>query len=219
MIKVDNMKKNLKFILLGIVFILIWSFNILVISPKVDVIFAEPYNLIIRAFLKLIIWVGYGLFFINKYNKDLKIKKEELFKFKEKKLTLKLVLLIITISFLIMLFTRKGIYINDFTIDDFFNKFLLVGIEEELVFRGLILNGLSKKDKFAKASIITSILFALVHIPLYIRSELLLSVIILNCLKIVVISCFYNGIFNETKSIWPIVIFHSFWDISFFLFR
>ena len=219
MIKVDNMKKNLKFILLGIVFILIWTFNILVISPKVDVIFAEPYNLIIRTFLKLIIWVGYGLFFINKYNKDLKIKKEELFKFKEKKLTLKLVLLIITISFFIMLFTRKGIHINGFTIDDFFNKFLLVGIEEELVFRGLILNGLSKKDKFAKASIITSILFALVHIPLYIRSELLLSDIILNCLKIVVISCFYNGIFNETKSIWPIVIFHSFWDISFFLFR
>ena len=163
--------------------------------------------------------VGYSLFFINKYNKDLKIRKEELFKFKEKKLTLKLVLLIITISFFIMLFTRKGIYINGFTIDDFFNKFLLVGIEEELVFRGLILNGLSKKDKFAKASIITSILFALVHIPLYIRSELLLSDIILNCLKIVVISCFYNGIFNETKSIWPIVIFHSFWDISFFLFR
>ena len=200
------MKKNLKFILLGIVFILIWAFNILVISPKVDVIFAEPYNLIIRTFLKLIIWVGYSLFFINKYNK-------------EKKLTLKLVLLIITISFFIMLFTRKGIYINGFTIDDFFNKFLLVGIEEELVFRGLILNGLSKKDKFVKASIITSILFALVHIPLYIRSELLLSDIILNCLKIVVISCFYNGIFNETKSIWPIVIFHSFWDISFFLFR
>lgn len=219
MIKVDNMKKNLKFILLGIVFILIWAFNILVISPKVDAIFAEPYNLIIRTFLKLIIWVGYGLFFINKYNKNLKVKKEELFKFKEKKITLKLVLLIITISFLIMLFTRKGIYINNFTIDDFFNKFLLVGIEEELVFRGLILNGLSKKDKFAKASIITSILFALIHIPIYIRSELLLSDIILNCLKIVVISCFYNSIFNETKSIWPIVIFHSFWDISFFLFR
>lgn len=213
------MKKNLKFILLGIVFILIWAFNILVISPKVDAIFAEPYNLIIRTFLKLIIWVGYGLFFINKYNKNLKVKKEELFKFKEKKITLKLVLLIITISFLIMLFTRKGIYINNFTIDDFFNKFLLVGIEEELVFRGLILNGLSKKDKFAKASIITSILFALIHIPIYIRSELLLSDIILNCLKIVVISCFYNSIFNETKSIWPIVIFHSFWDISFFLFR
>lgn len=219
MIKVDNMKKNLKFILLGIVFILIWAFNILVISPKVDAIFAEPYNLIIRTFLKLIIWVGYGLFFINKYNKNLKVKKEELFKFKDKKITLKLVLLIITISFLIMLFTRKGIYINNFTIDDFFNKFLLVGIEEELVFRGLILNGLSKKDKFAKASIITSILFALIHIPIYIRSELLLSDIILNCLKIVVISCFYNSIFNETKSIWPIVIFHSFWDISFFLFR
>ena len=213
------MKKNLKFILLGIVFILIWAFNILVISPKVDAIFAEPYNLIIRTFLKLIIWVGYGLFFINKYNKNLKVKKEELFKFKDKKITLKLVLLIITISFLIMLFTRKGIYINNFTIDDFFNKFLLVGIEEELVFRGLILNGLSKKDKFAKASIITSILFALIHIPIYIRSELLLSDIILNCLKIVVISCFYNSIFNETKSIWPIVIFHSFWDISFFLFR
>ena len=213
------MKKNLKFILLGIVFILIWAFNILVISPKVDAIFTEPYNLIIRTFLKLIIWVGYSLFFINKYNKDLKVKKEELFKFKEKKLTLKLVLLIITISFLIMLFTRKGIYINDFTIDDFFNKFLLVGIEEELVFRGLILNGLSKKNKFAKASIITSVLFSLIHIPIYIRSELLLSDIILNCLKIVVISCFYNSIFNETKSIWPIVIFHSFWDISFFLFR
>ena len=30
-------------------------------------------------------------------------------------------------------------HINDFTFDDFINKFLLVGIEEELVFIGLIL--------------------------------------------------------------------------------
>ncbi|MBQ4634448.1 MAG: CPBP family intramembrane metalloprotease [Bacilli bacterium] len=211
-------KESKKFIYLGLIFVVIWAINILFISPNLPLIFGENLSPLIRTIIKFIIWCGYGYYFITLYNKDLSLKKDELFKMKNIAFTIKL-LIILVIAALTSMFIHHGhFHINDFTLDDFFNKFLLVGIEEELVFRALILNGLSKKNSFLKASLITSFLFAIIHVPSYINLELELLVIITNCLKIMVISSLYNYIFKETKSIWPIVIIHSAWDLLFFLF-
>lgn len=209
-------KESRKFIYLGLVFITIWSINILFISPKL-IIFGDDIAVFLRIIIKFILWCGYGYYFIRLYNKNLVIKKEELFKMKNHHFMLKILLAVVVVAILSMFKNHHGFNINSFTLEDFINKFLLVGIEEELVFRGLILNGLTKKEIFIKASIITSILFALIHIPGYIRLELELGLIIINCLKILAVSCVYNYIFKETKSIWPIVIIHSVWDLLFFL--
>ena len=211
-------KESRKFIYLGLIFIVIWAINILFISPNIPLIFGENLSPLIRTIIKFIIWCGYGYYFINLYNKNLSLKKEELFKIRNISFMLKLLIILIIAALASMYIHYGEFHINDFTFDDFINKFLLVGIEEELVFRGLILNGLSKKNSFIKASVITSILFALIHIPSYIRLELELALLITNCLKIFAISMLYNYIFKETKSIWPIVIIHSAWDLLFFLF-
>ncbi len=209
-------KESRKFIYLGLVFITIWSINILFISPKL-IIFGDNIAVFLQIIIKFILWCGYGYYFIKLYNKNLAIKKEELFKMKSHHFMLKILLAVVVVAILSMFKNHRGFNINSFTLEDFINKFLLVGIEEELVFRGLVLNGLTKKETFIKASIVTSILFALIHIPGYIRLELELSLIIINCLKILAVSCVYNYIFKETKSIWPIVIIHSVWDLLFFL--
>lgn len=209
-------KESRKFIYLGLVFITIWSINILFISPKL-IIFGDDIAVFLQIIIKFILWCGYGYYFIKSYNKNLAIKKEELFKMKSHHFMLKILLAVVVVAILSMFKNHRGFNINSFTLEDFINKFLLVGIEEELVFRGLILNGLTKKETFVKASIVTSILFALIHIPGYIRLELELGLIIINCLKISAVSCVYNYIFKETKSIWPIVIIHSVWDLLFFL--
>ena len=209
-------KESRKFIYLGLVFITIWSINILFISPKL-IIFGDDIAVFLQTIIKFILWCGYGYYFIKLYNKNLAIKKEELFKMKSHHFMLKILLAVVVVAILSMFKNHRGFNINSFTLEDFINKFLLVGIEEELVFRGLVLNGLTKKETFIKASIVTSILFALIHIPGYIRLELELGLIIINCLKILAVSCVYNYIFKETKSIWPIVIIHGVWDLLFFL--
>ena len=209
-------KESRKFIYLGLIFITIWSINILFISPKL-IIFGDDIAVFLQIIIKFILWCGYGYYFIKLYNKNLAIKKEELFKMKSHHFMLKILLAVVVVAILSMFKNHRGFNINSFTLEDFINKFLLVGIEEELVFRGLVLNGLTKKETFIKASIVTSILFALIHIPGYIRLELELGLIIINCLKILAVSCVYNYIFKETKSIWPIVIIHGVWDLLFFL--
>ena len=209
-------KESRKFIYLGLIFITIWSINILFISPKL-IIFGDDIAVFLQTIIKFILWCGYGYYFIKLYNKNLAIKKEELFKMKNHHFMLKILLAVVVVAILSMFKNHRSFNINSFTLEDFINKFLLVGIEEELVFRGLVLNGLTKKETFIKASIVTSILFALIHIPGYIRLELELSLIIINCLKILAVSCVYNYIFKETKSIWPIVIIHGVWDLLFFL--
>ena len=190
----------------------------LVVSPLITSLFAEGTANIIKTILKFIIWCGYGFYFINKCNKDLWLKKDKLFKLTNVSLLIKLIIMIIVAGFLAMFKTHGGFNINNFTLDDFFNKFLLVGIEEEIVFRALLLNGLSKKENFIKASLITSTIFALIHVPLYIRSEIALLTIIVNVIKIICISSVYNYIFKESKSLWHILIVHSLWDLLFFLF-
>ena len=189
----------------------------LVVSPSVTNNFDENTANIIKTILKFVIWCGFGVYFIKKYNKDLWLKKEKLFKLTNTNLLIKLVIMVIATAFIAMI-TRGGFKINQFTTDDFFNKFLLVGIEEEIIFRALLLNGLLKKEKFFTASLITSIIFALIHVPLYIRSGIVLTTILINIFKIICISSIYNYIFKESKSLWHILIVHSLWDLLFFLF-
>jgi len=211
-------RESRKFLILGIIFLIIWAFYMLVVSPFITKSFDENVANIIKTIAKFVIWCGYGFYFINKYNHDLSLKKENMFKLVNISFLLKLVLMIVITAFVAMLNAHKGFNINEFTIDDFFNKFLLVGLEEEIVFRALILNGLAKKENFVKASIITSLLFAFVHVPIYVRNELSFLLIILNLFKITIVSMVYNYIFKESKSLWHILVVHSLWDLLFFLF-
>ena len=190
----------------------------LVVSPMISSLFNDSIAKIIKTVVKFLLWFGFGFFFINKYNNDLWLKKEKLFKLPNVNLFIKLLIMVVITAFLAMLKNHAGFNINKFTVDDFFNKFLLVGIEEEMVFRALILNGLFKHEKFYKASFITSLIFALIHIPIYIRSGLMLSIILINIVKIICISSVYNYIFKESKSLWHILTVHSLWDLLFFLF-
>ena len=211
-------RESRKFLILGILFLIIWTIHMLVISPIITDSFDENIANIIKTILKFVIWCGFGTYFIIKYDNDLWLKKDKLFKLPNKKLLFQLIIMVLITAFLAMLKTHKGFNINTFTTDDFFNKFLLVGLEEEIIFRALLLNGLSKKEKFIKASLVTSIIFALIHVPLYIRTGLEVMTILINIFKIICISSVYNYIFKESKSLWHILIVHSLWDLLFFLF-
>jgi uncharacterized protein len=53
-------------------------------------------------------------------------------------------------------------------LDSYLNVFLLAGITEEIVFRGLILQEINKRMAFWKANVITALLFLVIHYAVWI---------------------------------------------------
>lgn len=55
-------------------------------------------------------------------------------------------------------------------LDSYLDGFLVVGITEEMVFRGFILKEINKRMSFWKANGITALLFLFIHYPIWIHN-------------------------------------------------
>jgi hypothetical protein len=99
----------------------------------------------------------------------------------------------------------------DFNIGILWISGLTVGILEEIPFRGFMLQKLMKRMNFIKANLTTTILFAIVHVPIWAFS----GVNILDSLKSLLIIGFILGyLFKESDSLWVPIICHSVFDLS-----
>ncbi|WP_160692725.1 CPBP family intramembrane glutamic endopeptidase [Clostridium sp. C2-6-12] len=88
---------------------------------------------------------------------------------------------------------------------------LLVGLIEEIPFRGFLLQKLSSKMNFWKANLLTTIIFILCHIPTWIftNPDILKSVV-----NIAIVSLAFGYLFKEYKSLWITIICHSVFNLS-----
>jgi membrane protease YdiL (CAAX protease family) len=92
---------------------------------------------------------------------------------------------------------------------------LLVGINEELLFRGILLESLITRFSKAKSIILSAIAFALFHAVNYFSGEPLLS--ILSQMIMAFIAGFFLGVIRiKMNSIWPLMLWHALWDCSIF---
>lgn len=92
---------------------------------------------------------------------------------------------------------------------------VLVGPLEEIPFRGFYLQKVEKYMSFSKANVLSTVLFALMHINVLSGSivNLLYSLVYIS-----VIGLWMGYIFKKTQSIWSSAIVHSLYDISVWLF-
>ena len=104
----------------------------------------------------------------------------------------------------------------DFNIDlyTWVHRIILIGLTEEVVFRGFILQKLQEEIKFRYANAISSILFVLIHFPKwYVSGMLSHEKIILFMMSIMftfVFGLLQGYILKRTKSLWACMIIHSF---------
>lgn len=95
---------------------------------------------------------------------------------------------------------------------------LLVGISEEILFRGIILNKLFKaigndtRKNVLKAVIISAILFGLVHLTNVIYMDATFVVAITQFFVASGTGLIYGAIYSRTKNIYSTIIIHSFQD-------
>lgn len=115
--------------------------------------------------------------------------------------------------FIIMLIIKNSITgwktIN-FNIGVLWLSVIVVGIIEEIPFRGFILQGLWKYMNFWQANILTTVIFVAVHIPIWQYSHVS---ILSAAMTIPLGSLAFGYLFKEYKSLWPSIICHSVFDL------
>ena len=96
----------------------------------------------------------------------------------------------------------------ELSFDDYLNTFLIAGLAEEILFRGLILQELNKKITFWKSNVITAILFLVVHYPIWIYNNIIFHYG--SHVYVFFIGLLFGFVYKKTSSLWSVVILHAF---------
>ncbi len=172
-----------------------------------------------------IMWVSLAFVFIKYYNDELAIPIKELFSFKN--INFKIILITTLIIALLqpvgsLILYKKVSISNDFNLFASIINFFIVGLTEEIVFRGWAMNALSKVTSTRKANIIQSIFFMLVHllpwcVMLLMGGNISNIPVLYLCLQLpmtFVTGCIFGRIMNKTHSLWTPIIIHCLWDVT-----
>ncbi|MBP9723023.1 MAG: CPBP family intramembrane metalloprotease [Gammaproteobacteria bacterium] len=99
----------------------------------------------------------------------------------------------------------------DLPISIWLNIILLVGLSEEIVFRGCLLQKIEAISTFLAANLISTILFIIMHLPVWIIGQNLGIIEILqNTSSILWLSLLLGFVLKKSKSLWACMIIHSF---------
>lgn len=170
----------------------------------------------ISALVKFSSWWIPAYFLIKKYSNQLAVGFPQLFK-NRFRLWPYLILFILMIAYLFtIVYLQSGlIRINSkWRPSDLIGSFLIVGITEELVFRGWILNALLVKFRTWVALLINSVLFLLIHFPIWYRTgTFVTSFTSGSAFTVMILGILFGLLFIKSKNIFVPVIFHMFWDL------
>ena len=95
---------------------------------------------------------------------------------------------------------------------------VFVGITEEIVFRGFLLNAFLKKMKMHYAVALDAVLFTLIHYPIWIYRGFGISELLSASIFVLVISACFAYSFIKTRNIFIPMVLHMVWNLSIFLF-
>ena len=171
--------------------------------------------------IKLLVWALPAVMAIRRYRGDIRIGAREMLitkpKWGKSVIALLLEVLILLLEALIL---HGEIKVRpDFIPATLIGGVAFVGITEEVLFRGFLLNAMLKKLKLWPAVMINAALFALIHCPGYISQGLDLPTIFVSSITALIpISIFFAFSFIKTRNILIPIVFHMTWNLLSMLF-
>lgn len=210
-------KFNTIYILYCLGLFVVWGVMEITIMPYIE--FYKFSEIIKEVFIKILVWFIPAVILQRYFNKFMFVKKDSIFSFKVRWTEFIIILFIFTLFHIVSsLVQNGGISINhSFRMSDIIIA-CSVGISEEMVFRGWLLNSvLNDKNKYT-AVIINSLLFLSIHFPVWIRGGVFITYITSGAfLQIMVLSIIFSLTFIRNKNIIIPVILHAYWDLLCFL--
>lgn len=210
-------KFNNIYILYCLGLFVVWGIFEIIIMPHIE--YYKFSDIIKEVFIKILVWFIPAVILQGYFNKFMFVKKDRIFSFKSKWNECIIILFIFTLFHIVSSLVQNG----GISINNSFRMFDIiiacsVGISEEMVFRGWLLNSvLNDKNKYI-AVIINSFLFLSIHFPVWIREGVFITYITSGAfLQIMVLSIIFSLTFIRNKNIIIPVILHAYWDLLCFL--
>ncbi|MCL2421336.1 MAG: CPBP family intramembrane metalloprotease [Defluviitaleaceae bacterium] len=197
-----------------IIFFTIWSIRELIIRP----IFLSPMDDltygIVESSMKVLVWTVPAVLLIKYFQDDMWISLREMFTNRLKWFKEAPLLLLVFFPVAEAVISQGGLVISPyFNLMRLFEPIIFVGITEELVFRGFLLNAFLKKVEPVKAVIASETLFALIHVPIWIYRGFDVVTILVSLVSVFVIGALFAFSFIKTKNIWVPIVLHMAWNL------
>lgn len=197
-----------------IIFFGIWSVRELAIQPvflsPLDNIFSE----LIGAFIKLLVWTLPAILLIRYFHNDMWIGLKEMFITKPKWFKDAPILLLVFVPILQVLLHNHAIAIDpNFNPSRLIGGVLFVGITEEIVFRGFLLNVFLKKLEMKRAIAVNEVLFVLIHFPIWIYNGLDVTTILSSSITVFLLGVLFSYSFVKTRNIFVPIALHMIWNL------
>lgn len=198
---------------------IIWGLLEIGIVPFMEKWFSMPdIELIKEVLFKIIIWLVPAILLCRCYDDFLNIQSKCGFSIKVKWLKVLSILFLFTVYHLISAYVKNGnIFIDSsFRITDILIA-ISVGVSEEMVFRGWLLN-ICLHDKKWASIIANAVLFLLIHFPVWIQQGMLSAYIMSGAfLQIMILSIIFSCAFIKSRNILVPIVLHTYWDFLCFI--
>ena len=214
----DKALTHPKIVLLFLLLLLIWGFREILLRP----IMSESLGVLgfqfVETLTKLAVWTIPALLLISYYNGSMSISLKDMLTNEVKWLRyLPVIFAIVAYNLIAACFVHRSIAITvPVPKASLFETVLFVGITEEFVFRGFFLNALLKKTLALWAVIISSVMFVIIHFPLWISESSFSNPLLFwqNCIGVFAISLVFGWTFVKSKNIFTPIIIHMIWNLS-----
>ncbi|SHM13412.1 CPBP family intramembrane glutamic endopeptidase [Ruminococcus flavefaciens] len=213
-----NISKNKALIIYIIAFYTIWAlyefFGKPVINDLIPGIVSS--EIVKEVVIKNLVWILPAALLVHHYKDDVYIGLKEMFTTKVKWLHYLPVFLLFVLYPLVSAYHMKGSLSlsSDFGAEQVID-FSFVGITEEMVFRGWLLNamvGKNKKNQW-KAILLNSLMFVAIHIPTWTMQGILGDAFLhFGFVYIIILSIIFSITFLKSRNILIPVALHMIWD-------
>jgi len=197
-----------------IIFFAIWTVRELVIQP----VFLSSLDALMQQILgqtiKLLVWTLPAILLIRHFRDDMLVGLKEMFFTKPQWFKDAYILLLVFVPFLGAWIASGQIAIDpDLEPTRLIGAVFFVGITEEIVFRGFLLNAFLKRMKMPYAVALDAVLFTLIHYPIWIYRGHDFSVFLTNSIAVLLISAFFAYSFIKTRNILVPIALHMIWNL------
>ena len=204
-----------------ILFFAAWTASELLLVPRLAGLSKPALILVREVGLKGLIWLLPALLLIRRYDDSLAVPLRDLYR-KPKSWSLCIEILVILAVCLALgsLLRSRSLSLSPEFIPADLIWIVLVGLMEETVFRGWLLNLLLEPGDLEgnsfpwKPVALTSVLFLLIHFPLWYRTGALAANLAGGAfVSILFLSILFSWTFLRTRSLLVPIVIHSFWDL------
>lgn len=186
-----------------------------------DVVYNECIAQLIKSgVVKNLVWTFPAILLVQHFKSDVYITLKEMFSAKVNWMKYLPLFIVFTVYILTgsILQNGKPEISDSFGMDEIIIV-VFVGLTEEMVFRGWLLNATIREDKKRLCIIINAVMFLAIHFPVWIYSGNFISSFTgLGFLEVMALSAVFSCTFIKSRSILVPVVLHMYWDLLVFMF-